>query len=365
MHLRHPLILSLLTLGGSVHAIAPQIEPEQVLRCAAAPDCAALSDAARADMRSMTNARKVPFREALWTAQEREYKLVRPHRTLVVTVTRRGTGPWQVSRAATTAIPRVYLPHERLLGNTTVTVRASGFPVGARVEVAFGPANTGPRVTNATAVVAKDGTATLNFFLPSMLNSPGVTQTTATGATITVPAQDRLIVDAELVVVVGTLPDWRVKARTPLLAYQARPDERDLKGRHEGQLSFRFPRGHEVREQPGELDVLELNALEAARVMHARRVQREGSGPHDDAAYVRALLTLHPDVLRPFETGEVEVEGEVDTTDGRAWRLLARSGESSRPVYLFLRGDAVWVVQSDAPHAPLLDAIIRTVRVRP
>ncbi|WP_019588587.1 hypothetical protein [Deinococcus apachensis] len=360
------ILIFLLVAATPALAIGPQLEPEPTLTCAAVvttdTPCRAsrLPGSDRALLHQATGGTVVPYRQPLWTVNSREYKLVGRAPTLYVTLTRGGDGPWQVTRAARQPEPRAFVPAGELRGNTPVTVRASGLPPRVRVVARLGVPNAGAGRPVSGGTVGADGTVTLSFVMPAVWHQPQMRVKTASGASITVPAQDRLITESGLVLLVGTL-DGRVKAVTSPLPYWANVSERDLSATHEGQLRFRYLRGETVRESPGRVEVLELGAMDAVTVMQAQKYARAGNGPGNDAAYVRSLLTLHPDALRPFTDGTPEVEGTVDTPSGRAWRLLVKGEDGMRPVYVLLRGDAVWVVQGNPAHAPLLDAMVQTL----
>lgn len=352
---RRHTFLPLLALLTPALAIAPQAEPEDVLKCAARPRpndiCLAptLGANARHLLAGAANARALPFRAPLWSAQEREYKLVAPGVTLYVTLARGGTGPWQVRQASAHAAPRVFVPGGQLSGNAPVTVHASGFPAGARIAVRVTAPSPWASALLVEGPANADGTAALSFVMPSVWRTP---------------AQDRLITERELVLV-GAADDGRVKAATPPLPYRPLVAERDLSATFEGEaLRFKYLRGQKVREHIGWVDVLELNTLDAVTVMQARRFERNPQGPDDERAYVRELLTWQPEALRPFGSGELKVEGEVDTPGGRAWRLLVQGDAESRPVFVLFRGAFVWVVQGNPEHAPLLDAMVSTLEVR-
>ncbi|WP_027483080.1 hypothetical protein [Deinococcus pimensis] len=346
-------------------AILPQLEPDRSVTCATSPQdtpCRApsLSKADQARLMQASGGRVLAYREALWTPSTREYKLTGRGATLYVTVTRAGDGPWQVTRAARTPEPRALVSAGELRGGAPVAVRASGFPPHTRVVARVGVPGQGAGPVLSGGVVGADGTVTLTLVMPGVWSQLGLTRT---GAVPSSSAQDRLITESHLVVLVGT-PDGRVKALTPPLPFRTFASERDLTEQHDGQLRFRTLRGATVRESPGHVEVLEVNAYDAVTVFDARRVPRRSDGPTDDAAYARALVSLHEDVLRPFPQGEMTVEGALDTPGGQAWRLLVRSDDQSRPVYVLFQGTDVWVMQTNPAHAALLDAMMGTLSVR-
>ncbi|WP_027483586.1 hypothetical protein [Deinococcus pimensis] len=350
---------------GVAQGIAPQLEPERTVTCAAAPTdtpcrSARLNPTDLALLRRAASGQVLPYRASLWTTTTREYKLVASGGTLYVKVARGGDGPWQVTGVATTPTPRVFVPAGSLSGNAPVTLRVSGFPMGARVtaRVTTPDPHVGAVVSGGT--VAADGTLSVSFVMPAVWRLPAVRVVTP-GGTRVVPAQDRLITETDLVVRVST-PDGRVEARTPPLPYRANVAERDLSAVHDGQLRFRLLAGAEVRETPSRLEVLERGVTEVVTVMSARRFDRRSDGPVEDAAYVARLTALHPDALDLGGQGEVEVEGAVDTPDGRAWRLRVRDGEIG-PVYVLPRGAWVWVLVGNPAHGALLDVVVRTVEV--
>lgn len=361
-------LLPLLLAASTALAILPQAEPEDVLKCAASvapnPICLApnLPDADRRLLAAAKTPRALPFRALLWAANWREYKLVTPSGTLYVTLARGGTGPWQVARVARTAEARVFVPAGQFIGTTASVVRGSGLTPGASYTARIGGPNETALLPLASGVARADGTLELTFTSPNVRRLPEQRVTSASGAVLTAPARDALL-PAELVV---TLHDARGRevARSVTLPFRPRLTERDLSAAHDGRLAFRHLVGQTVREQLGLVQVLELAPLDAITVLEARRFDRASTGPADENAYVRQLLALHPNVLSPFFAGDVAVEGQVETQDGFAWRLLVRGEDGDRPVYVLFRGASLWVVQGDPQHTPVLDAILRTLRVR-
>lgn len=350
--------------------ILPQAEPEQVILQAVSDarqgaEAITLASSLPAGSRNLLAAAQatqvIPYRQALWTPSAREYKLLARSRTLYVQVRRQGTGPWQVVRVTRTPESKVYVPAGKLIGNVPVEVRASGFPAGARVEVRIAPPHAGAGAVLGAAQVRPDGTATLAFVMPAVLSLPEQRVKTVSGATLTVPAQDRAILESPQVVQVSA-SGGRIKASTTL-PYRPRLSERDLAARYEGKLAFSYLRGERVRVQADTVEVFELGALDAVTVMQARRYPRNPSGPTDDAGYVDQLLELHRSALMPFPQGTPKVEGQVETQGGRAWRLLIQYPQGDRPVYVLFRGAEVWVVQGNPQHAPVLDAMVRTLEV--
>lgn len=360
--------LSGLFAASTALAILPQAEPEDVLKCAASaapnPICLApnLPDADRRLLGAAQTPSVLPFRAPLWAANWREYKLVAPSGTLYVTLARGGTGPWQVARVSRRADARVFVPAGQVIGSAASAVRGSGLTPGARYTARLGGPNEAALLPLASGVARADGTLEVAFTSPNVRRLPEQRVTSASGAVLTTPARDALL-PAELVV---TLHDasGREVARSVTLPFRPRLAERDLGAAHDGQLAFRTLFGQVVRDQPGLVQVLELAPLDALTVLEARRLDRVSTGPTDENAYVRRLLALHPNVLSPFFAGDVAVEGQVETRDGFAWRLLVRGEDGDRPVYVLFRGAALWVVQGDPQHTPVLDAIVGTLRVR-
>ncbi|PYE55293.1 hypothetical protein [Deinococcus yavapaiensis] len=360
--------LVVLLAASTALAILPQAEPEDVLKCAtsATPNsiCLApsLPDADRRLLKAAGTPRVLAFRQPLWAANWREYKLVSPSGTLYVTLARGGDGPWQVARVARRAEPRVFVPSGAFVGNASAVVRASGLTSGARYSLRLGAPNETASLPVASGVARADGTLELAFVTPSVRRLPEQRETSASGAVLTAPARDALL-PAELVITLLDAANREV-ARSVTLPFRARLAERDLSEAHEGRLAFRHLYGETVREEGEVVQVLELAPLDAITVLEARRLNRVATGPADESAYVRQLLTLHPDALRPFFTGDASVEGQVDTPGAHAWRVLVRGENGDRPIYVLFGGGALWIVQGDSQHTAILDAIVRTLRVR-
>ncbi|HEU4740834.1 MAG TPA: hypothetical protein VFS50_04465 [Meiothermus sp.] len=356
---------------ATAQGILPQSEPEQVILQAVSDarrgaEAITLGSALPPGNRNLLAAAQptqvIPYRQPLWTPSAREYKLLTRTKTLYVQVNRQGTGPWQVVRVSTAPEPKVFVPSGELIGNAPVEVRASGFPAGERVQVRIAPPNMGAGAALAAAQVKQDGTALLFFVMPAVLSLPAQQVKTVSGATLRVPAQDRAILESPQVILVSTR-GGRSKATTAV-PYRPRLSERDLTARYEGALAFSYLRGEQVRAQADTLEVFEVGAFDAVTVMQARRYPRNPSGPANPAEYVQRLLELHPDTLMPFPEGTPKVEGEVETPDGRAWRLWVQGEFGDRPVYVLFRGSEVWIVQGNPQHAPVLDAMVRTLEVR-
>ncbi|WP_019588570.1 hypothetical protein [Deinococcus apachensis] len=354
------------SLMSPAQGVVPQDEPEAVLACATqrvnVETCLAsnLPAADQLRLRQFQDARVLPFRQPLWAGNLREYKLVGARSTLYVTLSRGTANRWKVSRAAFQPEPRVYVPAAELRAFTPTVVRASGFQPGARVQAVVGAPNSGAGPALASGIIRPDGTADLTLTVPGVVRLPAFRYLKADGSFVPVPEHDSLLNDPELIVVVGTR-DGRIKASTPALPFRAGVRPEDLKAVHSGRLGFRHLFGQIVREGGDAIDVLEPAAPRPVPVMQARRYERAPQGVRDDAAYVRALATLHPAALRLSEGTAIRVEGSVDTAAGRAWRLSVPGDGGGLPVYVLLGAKEVWILQGSHTQTALLDAMVRTL----
>jgi hypothetical protein len=297
-------------------------------------------------LRGATKVAVLPFREILWLAQEREYKVsydqAGKRQWAFVLLRQRGTGPWAITSWSATPTPRLGLDRQTLRPRDTATVRAYAFPPGTQVQLILEAAGHAGAVV-AEARVDGAGRARLAFRVPASLAGRPLLARSATliASGAGAAAARRAIFEPAFV-------EDDLDATLARPAYQvAYPAALEARVREAGGFTLHDPAGGEEA----------IAASELTRPEKAASLTR--------AEYVLQFGPLNVEgAIAPGHLARFTLPGGQPGWVG-TWP--SAGGGTVGPLYLVPLDEAAqtWLMLRATPeYLPLLDAIARNLRLR-